>query len=103
MRKHAIALAAIGLLAAPAIAQTPLGFADVDTDGNGELSYGELQMVWPDLTQEEFSAADIDLSNGLSADELNSLQPSAVSVPAPGDAPAAVPTPTESLSNTKGD
>lgn len=103
MRKYAIALAAIGLLAGPAIAQTPLSFADVDTDGNGELSYGELQVVWPDLTQEEFSAADVDLSGGLSSDELNSLQPSAVSVPAPGAAPAAVPAPTESLSNTKDD
>jgi len=101
MRKQFLAIAAIGLLAAPAFAQTPLSFADVDTDGNGELSFEELQVVWPDLTQEEFSAADVDLSNGLSSDELNSLQPSAVSVPAPGDAPAAVPAPTESLSNTK--
>ena len=36
MKKIALGLAAITLMAAPALAQTPLTFADVDTDANGE-------------------------------------------------------------------
>lgn len=82
MRKFAIALAALGAFAMPALAQTPLTFADVDADANGELSFLELQVVWPDLTQEEFDAADLDQSGGLNVDELNGLQPS--TLPAPG-------------------
>ena len=82
MRKFALAFAAIGAFALPAVAQTPLTFADVDTDANGELGFVELQVVWPDLTQEEFDAADLDQSGGLNADELNGLQPS--TLPAPG-------------------
>jgi hypothetical protein len=75
MQKLALSLAVLGLTATAAFAQTPTSFADVDTDANGELSFAELQVVWPDLTQEEFDTADADTSGGLSADELNSLQP----------------------------
>jgi len=81
-----------------------MSFADVDTDGNGELSYTELLVAWPDITQSEFDVADVDLSGGLSANELNSLQPANMAIPAPA-APAAstaVPVP-ETLSNTKKD
>lgn len=101
MRKFALALAAVGAFALPAVAQTPLTFADVDSDGNGELSFVELQVVWPDLTQEEFDAADADMSGGLSPDELNSLQPAAVSAPpaAPDMAPLDSETAPQTLSN----
>ena len=85
MRKIALGLAIAGLTATAAFAQTPMSFGDVDTDGNGELSYAELQAVWPDIGQPEFDAADADGSGGLSADELNTLQPAA----APAAAPAA--------------
>jgi len=88
MRKIALGLAIAGLTATAALAQTPMSFGDVDTDGNGELSYAELQAVWPDLGQPEFDAADADGSGGLSADELNTLQPAAAPAAAPA-APAA--------------
>lgn len=92
MHKFALGLAIAGLTATAVFAQTPTSFADVDSDANGELSFAELQVVWPDLTQAEFDAADADASGGLSADELNSLQPAAVPAPAapaaPLDAPA---------------
>ena len=88
MRKFALGLAIAGLSTAAVFAQTPTSFADVDTDGNGELSFAELQVVWPDLTQAEFEAADADASGGLSVDELNSLQPAAVPAPAAPAAPA---------------
>lgn len=100
MRKIALTAAVLGLTATAAFAQTPTTFADVDADGNGELSFAELQVVWPDVTDVEFGGADGDASGGLSTDELNSLQPAAVPAPAAApaaDAPAAAPT--ESLSD----
>jgi hypothetical protein len=78
MHKLALSLAVLGLSAGAAFAQTPTSFTDVDTDANGELSFAELQLVWTDLQQAEFDAADVDTSGGLSADELNSLQPAAL-------------------------
>lgn len=98
MRKIALSLAVLGLSATAALAQTPTNFADVDSDANGELSFVELQVAWPDLTQAEFDAADTDLSGGLSADELASLQPAAV--PAAPMEPAAPLSPTEPAPNS---
>ncbi|MET3927824.1 EF-hand domain-containing protein [Devosia sp. 2618] len=94
MHKIALSLAALALSASAVMAQTPTSFADVDTDGNGELSFVELQVAWPDLTQQEFDAADADNSGGLTPEELNSLQPSAIPATPSGtlDAPAAAPT-----------
>ena len=78
MQKLALSLAIIGLTATTALAQTPTSFTDVDTDTNGELSFAELQLVWTDLTQQEFDGADADASGGLTPDELNALQPAAL-------------------------
>ena len=108
MHKIALSLAVLGLSATAAFAQTPTSFVDVDADANGELSFVELQVAWPDLTQAEFDAADLDLSGGLSADELNSLQPSAIpadpaaapAAPLDPAAPAAPAAPVDSLSPT---
>jgi hypothetical protein len=85
MKKTALGLVALTLMAAPALAQAPLTFAEVDIDASGELSFEELQAAWPDLTQDEFMAADLDMNGSLSADELDGLQPS--TLPAPGAAP----------------
>ena len=71
-------LAILGLSSTLAFAQTPTSFADVDTDASGELSFAELQVAWPDLTQAEFDGADTDASGGLTAEELNGLQPPAL-------------------------
>lgn len=65
MHKIVLSLAVLGFSATAAFAQTPTSFADVDTDANGELSFAELQLAWPDLTQAEFDAADSDTSGGL--------------------------------------
>lgn len=85
MKKTALGLVALTIIAAPALAQAPLTFAEVDIDASGELSFEELKAAWPDLTQDEFMAADLDLNGSLSADELNGLQPS--TLPAPDVAP----------------
>ena len=82
MQRLPLSLAILGLTASAAFAQTPTSFADVDTDANGELSFVELQLIWTDLTQEEFDSADADGSGGLTPDELNTLQPATLPVPA---------------------
>ena len=82
MKKTALGLMALTIMAAPALAQAPLTFAEVDIDASGELSFEELQAAWPDLTQDEFMAADLDMNGSLNADELNGLQPSSLSAPA---------------------
>ncbi len=96
MHKIALSLAAFGLSATAAFAQTPTTFADVDTDASGELSLAELQVAWPDLSQEEFNTADADVSSGLSTTELGALQPAAAPPAAPTLAPTdVVPEPTD--------
>ncbi|MBN9333043.1 EF-hand domain-containing protein [Devosia sp.] len=100
MRKLALGLVAASFIAAPVLAQTPLTFADVDANGDGRLSYEELLVVWPDLTAEEFAAADAEGVGGLTPEQLNMLQPA--SVPAPAEAvpaPLEAPAPTDSLTN----
>lgn len=92
MHKIVLSLVVLGFSATAALAQTPTSFVDVDADANSELSFVELQVAWPDLTQEEFDAADTDLSGGLNADELNSLQPSAIPA-APQAKPLRAPAP----------
>lgn len=82
MRHIALALAAVSLASSLALAQAPLTFAALDIDGNGRLSYEELRAVWPDLSQDEFAQADKDGLSGLTPDQLNSLQPTALPAPA---------------------
>src|SRR5690606_17586581 len=91
MKKTALALVALTALSPPALAQAPLNFIDVDADASGELSFAELQAVWPDLTQDQFAAADLDANGNLSADELNGLQPATLSEPIPLDGAAPAP------------
>ena len=73
MRKIALGLVAASLFAVPVMAQTPLTFADVDANGDGRLSYEELQVVWPDLTPEEFATADIEGVGGLTPEQQAAL------------------------------
>ena len=94
MHKIALSFAILGLSAGAAFAQMDMSFADVDTDASGEVSLAELQVHWPDVTPEEFAAADSDTSSGLSADEFDALQAgmtpdAATMAPAPAMAPAA--------------
>ncbi|GLQ54374.1 hypothetical protein GCM10010862_16330 [Devosia nitrariae] len=81
-----LSLAAVGLAAGAVYAQEQTSFASLDTDANGELSFEEITVAWPQLTQEEFSAADLDVSGGLSGDEVATMQ-GAAATPAPEEAP----------------
>lgn len=78
MHRLFLGLAAVGFATTATLAQSPTNFVDVDSDGNGELSFAELQQVWTDLSQAEFDGADVDASGGLSPDELDTLQPAAL-------------------------
>lgn len=76
----ASSLIVLGLSTA-AFAQAATDFASVDTDVNGGVSLAEAQVAWPDLTEEAFTAADIDASGELSAEEYDALV-AAAAVPA---------------------
>ena len=65
-------LFALGLTTA-AMAQAATDFASVDTDISGAVSITEVQVAWPDLTQEVFTSADADGNGELSVDEYNAL------------------------------
>lgn len=63
---------ALGLSGA-AMAQAATDFASVDLDANGSISLTEAQAIWPDLTQEAFTAADTDGNGELSQAEFEAL------------------------------
>jgi hypothetical protein len=54
-----------------------LDFVALDADANGMLSLQEAQVAWPDLTQQQFEAADTDHDGSLSEDEANALKATA--------------------------
>ncbi|MFC0011165.1 hypothetical protein [Devosia nitrariae] len=85
MNKLMLSLAALGLAAGAAYAQDQTSFASLDADANGELSFEEITVIWPQLTQEQFTAADLDVSAGLSGEEVAAVQ-SAAAATAPADA-----------------
>jgi len=55
----------------------PIDFVALDTDANGKLSLEEVQVAWPDLSQQQFEAADTDHDGALSEDEANALNATA--------------------------
>lgn len=67
-------LATLSILAftAPAMAQAA-DFATVDADGSGTVTWEEVQAAMPDVTEEQFQAADADDSGDLSEDEFATL------------------------------
>lgn len=60
-------------LSTAAFAQAATDFATVDADASGGISLVEAQAAWPDLTEEAFTAADIDANGELSLEEYDAL------------------------------
>ena len=60
-------------LSTAAFAQAATDFVSVDADVSGGVSLTEAQVAWPDLTEEAFTAADVDASGELSAEEFDAL------------------------------
>ena len=55
MRRAALGAIAVAMFAAPAFALT---VSDVDTDGDSLVSFAEMAVKYPDLTEEVFGAID---------------------------------------------
>lgn len=64
MRRAAIGAVMVAMFAAPAFALT---VSDVDTDGDNLVSFAEMTVKYPDLTEEAFG--DIDTSDDSYVDE----------------------------------
>jgi EF hand len=77
MKKIAIALFAAGLSTAAFAQVAALDLTVLDTDKSGDVSFAEVQVALPELTEELFKTADIDASGTLSAEELVTLTPPA--------------------------
>ena len=69
---RAIVTAAL-LVAATASYAQELDLGALDTDGNGTISMAEAKVAMPDLSEEDFAAADADASGELDAEELIAL------------------------------
>lgn len=68
MTRLMIALGLVaGMTTLPALAQE----APVDTDGNGAWSMEELQVTYPNLTEETFAAMDTDANGEISPAEFD--------------------------------
>lgn len=67
--KKLLIISAAALFGASAAYATP--FEDADANGDGVVTFEELQAVNPDATQEEFDAADLNGDGMLSRDEYD--------------------------------
>ena len=56
MRRAAIGAILVAMFAAPAFALT---VADVDTDGDSLVSFEEMAVMYPDLTEDAFGEIDV--------------------------------------------
>ena len=73
MKKLLISVLVLGLGASSAMAQMATDFVAVDVDASGSVSLTEAMVVWPDLTDEAFAAADADGDGGLNQAEYEAL------------------------------
>lgn len=66
MRKLYVMIAAAAMAASPLFAQS----ADIDLNGDGMYSYPELMAVMPELTEEDFAELDTSGDGLLDAEEI---------------------------------
>ena len=74
-------LVVLGLSTAAFAQAAAPDFATIDADVSGGVSLAEAQVALPDLTEEAFTAADLDANGELSVEEFATLT-AAVAVPA---------------------
>ena len=63
-------LVVLGLSTAAFAQAAAPDFATIDADASGGVSLAEAQVALPDLTEEAFTAADLDANGELSAEEF---------------------------------
>ena len=75
MNRIALILAAAGMAAfsGAAVAQATPTFAQADTNGDGFVDFGEAQVAFPGLTQNNFNQVDTNKDGKLTQDEFNQL------------------------------
>lgn len=73
--KPALILFGIALSTTAAFAQS---MAELDADGDGAASMAEVQALFPDVTEEAFTAADTDGDGMLNEEELTAAQDAGV-------------------------
>lgn len=84
MKKTFVSLAALGLAFAATAAIAAVGdFPTTDTDRNGTISWTEFGLVFPDVTEEQFRAADADGNGELSTEEFDTLAGTTGAISAP--------------------
>lgn len=74
-------LVVLGLSTAAFAQAAAPDFATIDADASGGVSLAEAQVALPDLTEEAFTAADLDANGELSAEEFATVAATAA-VPA---------------------
>jgi len=70
MKKILVSTVALMFGTGLALAQEAPAFADVDTDGNGTISFTELLVAFPDVTEDQFATLDADGSGELDETEF---------------------------------
>jgi hypothetical protein len=73
MKKIIISLVALSFSTAAFAQAAAPDFAGADADKSGGVSWTEAQVLWPDLTEDQYKAADADTSGELSAEEFATL------------------------------
>lgn len=74
MKKTLLPVAALGLVLSATGAMAALeDFVGADTDKSGLVSWAEFSVLYPDATEQEFQAADLDQDGELTQDEFDSL------------------------------
>lgn len=87
MNKTFVSLAALGLaLAGTGALAATTDFPTADSNRDGYVSWTEFNLLFPDVTEEEFKAADANADGQLSLDEYDGI---AVTTGSIGSAPAA--------------
>ncbi|NGM43949.1 hypothetical protein G5B31_00210 [Rhodobacter sp. SGA-6-6] len=69
MKLFSMSLFALGLLAAPALAQEAIPVV-ADTNGDGVYSADELRVVWVDLSDDDIKIIDTDADGSITDEEL---------------------------------
>ncbi|WP_227427784.1 hypothetical protein [Roseibaca sp. Y0-43] len=80
MRRAALAATFVALFAAPAFALT---VSDVDTDGDSLISFAEMAVLYPEMTEAEFAAVDANADSMVDEAELSAaLEAELIAAPA---------------------
>lgn len=73
MNKFTLSIITLATAMTPALAMSEAA-TEVDADGDGLLSFEEVQAVWPETTPESFAEMDADADGVLTDEEVKAAQ-----------------------------